>query len=195
MTQLISNAGPLWTQATRSPFLAAAASGSLPPDAFHRWLAQDYLFATGLTSFQGLVLAKVPRDCHQPLISGLTALDSELAWFESHAARLSLDLAAAPHPACRRYIDFLMRSAYTQPFPVLLAILYGVEASYLEAWSALAAQGPYQEFIERWSSPAFRDYVASLHLLASRYPHAAAQDQFHAVLEHERDFWQMSWEG
>ena len=195
MTNLIPNAGPLWHEATHSPFLDAAAAGTLPAEAFQRWLSQDYLFAKGLTAFQAIVLAKIPRPCHKPVISGLSALDNEMDWFESHAARLRLQLDVPPHPTCRRYIDFLMRSAYTQPYPVLLAVLYGVEASYLEAWSALSPRGPCQEFIERWSSPAFRQYVAALDALAGQHPHPAAQEQFNRVLDHERDFWKMSWEG
>ena len=42
---LIRATGPLWDEATRSPFLDALAAGNLPADALHRWLAQDYLFA------------------------------------------------------------------------------------------------------------------------------------------------------
>ena len=57
---------------------------------------------------------------------------------------------------------------------------------------ALEPAGPYAEFIERWSSPAFADYVAALRGLAERYPHEAAQEFFNQVLQHERDFWQMS---
>jgi thiaminase len=192
---LIRNAGPLWPEATRSPFLDAAAAGTLPEAAFRRWLAQDYLFAKGLTAYQAIVVAKIPRACHKPVIAGLGALDQELDWFESCAARLGVDLEAPPHPVCRRYIDFLMRCAYTQPYPVLLAILYGVEVSYLAAWSALPPQGPYSEFIERWSAPAFQRYVAGLQGLAERHPHDAAQEYFNQVLEHERDFWRMAWEG
>ncbi len=195
MSSLIAGAGPLWQEATRSPFLDAAAAGTLPAGAFQRWLAQDYLFAKGLTAYQALLIAKVPRECHKPIIAGLAALDAELDWFESHAARLGLDLRIPPHPICRRYIDFLMRAAYTLPYPVLLAILFGVEVSYLAAWSALPVQGPYQEFIERWSSPGFRQYVAGLEGLVDQHPHPAAQENFNRVLEHERDFWKMSWEG
>jgi len=195
MNALIQAAGPLWHDAIHSPFLDAAAAGTLPAEAFRRWLSQDYLFAKGLTAFQALVVAKVPREFHKPVIAGLAALDAEMDWFESHAARLSLDLDIAPHPACRRYIDFLMRAAYDLRYPVLLAVLYGVEVSYLEAWSVLPAQGPYREFIERWSSPAFRQYVGALEALVERHPHRDAQEQFNHVLEHERDFWRMSWEG
>ena len=192
---LIPHAGPLWDEATRSPFLDAVAGGALAPDAFCRWLAQDYLFAKDLMAFQAIVLAKAPRDCHKPLIEGLTALDREMGWFETHAARLHVDLDIRPHPTCRRYTDFLIRCAYTEPCPALLAILFGVEASYLTAWSALAPAGPYAEFIDRWASANFAAYVGALGALAERHPHEAAQKHFNEVLVHEREFWKMSWEG
>ena len=192
---LIRAAGPLWDEATHSPFLDALAAGNLPADALHRWLAQDYLFAKDLVAFQAILLAKAPRDCHQPLIEGLAALDRELGWFESHAARLQVDLDLTPHAICRRYTDFLIRCAYTRPYPVLLAMLFGVEASYLAAWSALAPSGPYAEFIERWSSVEFAAYVGALGGLADQHPHEEAQLHFDEVLVHEREFLSMSWEG
>lgn len=192
---LIAAASELWRQATRSPFLDAAADGTLPEEAFRRWLAQDYLFARGLTAFQAITLAKAPRDAHRTLIDGLVALDRELEWFEDHADRRGIALAGPPHPVCRAYVDFLMRNAYTQPWPVLAAILFGVEASYLAAWSALTPAGPYAEFIERWSNPGFVAYVDRLAALAARYPHPDAQQAFDQVLVYERDFWQMAWEG
>ncbi len=192
---LIGNAGALWQEATHSPFLDAAAAGTLPAEAFGRWLSQDYLFAKDLTVFQAVLVSQAPRDCHKPLIAGLAALDSEMEWFEAHAARLGLDLAHAPDPICRRYTDFLIRCAHTEPFSVGLAALFGVEVSYLAAWSALEPAGPYREFIERWSSAAFAHYVISLHALAERFPHEKAQEHFNLVLMHERDFWRMSWEG
>jgi len=192
---LIRDAGPPWEQATHSPFLDALATGTLPAKVFQLWLSQDYLFAKGLMAFQAITLAKVPRDCHKALISGLAALDSEMDWFEGHARRLHLDLEIPPHRTCQKYVDFLMRCAYTQPYPVLLAVLFGAEVSYLAAWSALEARGPYAEFIERWSNPAFGKYVEALRALAEGYPHPEAQSYFNNVLVQERDFWQMSWEG
>jgi thiaminase len=192
---LVRNARPLWDEATRSPFLDALAAGSLGADAFLRWLRQDYLFASGLMAFQAILLSKAPRDCHRPLIEGLAALDCELGWFESHTTRLLVDLDIAPHATCRRYMDFLIRCAYTEPYPVPLAMLFGVEASYLAAWSALLPSGPYAEFIERWSSADFAAYVGRLGALADRNPHEAAQEHFNEVLVYEREFWEMSWEG
>jgi formylaminopyrimidine deformylase / aminopyrimidine aminohydrolase len=191
---LVQNAGPLWDEATRAPFLAALAAGTLAVEAFRRWLAQDYLFTKDLTAFQSILLAKIPRDCHKTLVGGLGALDKELEWFESHAGRLQVDLAIPPHRICRRYTDFLLHCVHTEAYPVLIAVLFGVEASYLAAWSALVAAGLYSEFIARWSSVDFAAYVEALGGLADRYPHEGAQKFFNEVLVHEREFWQMSWQ-
>jgi thiaminase len=73
--------------------------------------------------------------------------------------------------------------------------VFGVEAAYLAAWTALVPSGPYAEFIERWSSAAFVTYVTVLGGLAERHPHEAAQEHFNEVLVHEREFWKMSSEG
>lgn len=107
---LVRDAGPLWDEATHSPFLDALASGTLPAEAFRQWLAQDYLFARALVSYQATLLANAPRDAHQTLVAGLAALDSELAWLEGHASRLQVDLAGRPHPVCRRYMVSLVKT-------------------------------------------------------------------------------------
>ena len=129
------------------------------------------------------------------LIRPSCALDAELDWLEENAQRQALDLNAALHPTCRRYVDYLIASAYMQPCEVLLAILYGVEASYLCAWSALEASGPYAEFIDRWSNARFVAYVRGLLDVCNRHTHESQQEQFNEVLRHERDFWRMTWGG
>jgi len=191
----VKEAGPLWKQATAAAFLDALAAGDLPGRAFNRWLGQDYHFARGLLSFQAIVLARVPRPAHATLIGGLAALDSELVWFEAHARRRDVSLDAPLHPACRRYTDFLIRAAYTEHPRALVAMLFGVEVSYLAAWSALEPKGPYAEFIERWSNPRFEEYVQALRRLAEEHHDAAGQQLFNEVLVHEREFWRMSREG
>jgi thiaminase/transcriptional activator TenA len=192
---LIRESGDLWKKATTAEFLNAVESGTVGGTVFSRWLVQDYFFAQGLTSFQAVLTAKVPRSCHKPVIAGLVALDSELDWFEEHAGWLGLELSVEPHPTCRHYVDFLLRAAYTEPYPVLLAILFGIEVSYLAAWSALNAEGPYAEFIERWSNERFVDYVRSLQRLTEEHSHPDQLAAFRRVLEFEDEFWQMSWEG
>jgi thiaminase/transcriptional activator TenA len=190
---LAVGAGDLWAEATQAQFLDALGAGTLPEDAFHRWLVQDYLFAQGLTSFQAVATAKTPREAQRPLIAGLSALDAEMEWFEQNLTQRGLNLRAEHHPVCRRYVDFLISAAYSRPFEVLLAILYGVEVSYLAAWSRLPAEGPYAEFIQRRSNEGFVGYVRSLLELCARHPHADQQKCFDEVLRHEADFWRMTW--
>lgn len=194
-SNLIRTAGSLWKEATRAAFLDALAEGKLPKEALQRWLAQDYLFARDLLAFQSILLSKSPRSCHAVLVGGLGALEAELSWFESRSERLSLDLKVEPHPVCRRYGDFMIRSAYTEPAAVLLAVLFGIEVAYLVAWSALKPEGEYRQFIERWSSPMFIEYVATLQRLTEEHQHEAQQAAFDQVLELEREFWRMTWEG
>ena len=195
-SRLVAGSADLWERAaTRAKFLSAIADGTLPEDAFRRWLTQDYLFAKELTTFQALATAKMPRGPQTLSIRGLSALDQEMDWFETIAANRSLDLNAALHPVCRRYADFLIAAAYSSPFEVLLAILYGVEVSYLVAWSSLGPEGPYAEFIQRWSNDRFEAYVRSLLAVFDQHQHPDHQQHSNEVIRHEADFWRMTWEG
>lgn len=192
---IVRNAGSLWKEATTARFLEALAAGSLPKDALQRWLVQDYHFANGLASFQAVALAKTPRPFRKPLLRGLHALDAEMDWFEATAAAQGLSLDIPPHPTCRHYCDFLLRVAYVEPYPILFTVLFGVEASYLAAWSRLRPEGPYRDLIQRWSGTEFAEYVKTLGELVDRHPHNSNQVYFEEVLNHERDFWTMAWEG
>jgi hypothetical protein len=73
-------------------FLNAIGDGSLPEDAFSRWLVQDYLLVRGFATFLSLTVAKTPRPGQSALIAGLSALGDELDWFEAHAQSRLLDL-------------------------------------------------------------------------------------------------------
>ncbi len=194
-SRLAAGAGELWRHGISASFLDAVGDGSLPAEAFHRWLVQDYLFVVGFTRFLAVAASRTPRPAQSAMIGGLAALDAELGWFEGHAAARGLDLDAEPHPTCRRYVDFLVAAAYTEPVEVLLAILYGVEVAYTVAWGRLEPRGPYAEFIERWTSPEFQQYVAELLRLADAHPHPGQQAAFDEVMRHEREFWRMTWEG
>ena len=192
---LVQSSAELWQKATHANFLDAIADGSLPSDVFQRWLEQDYHFAVGLSSFQSLVAAKTPRPSQKLVIDGLKAMDAEMDWFEANANDRGYKLNTLIHPICRGYIDYLIAAAYTKPYEVLLGILFGVEVSYLAAWIALKPEGPYAEFIERWSNENFVEYVEGLQELADDNFHTEQQENFNQVLRFEHEFWQMTWEG
>jgi thiaminase/transcriptional activator TenA len=185
----------LWKSATEAEFLDAIGNGTLPEEAFRRWLMQDYLFVLGFTDFVALVASKTPRPGQKVVIDGLTALNEELDWFEEHAQSRRIDLNVEAHPTCQRYIDFLLASTYRDTNPVLLAVFFGVEVAYTAAWGKLEPKGPYAEFIERWTHPGFQDYVDALMKLADDHPHPDQQAAFNEVMRREHDFWRMTWSG
>ena len=57
---LLTRHAAAWEAATVHQFLAGVRDGSVPADAFDRWLAQDYLFAQALLRAQTRVAAGAP---------------------------------------------------------------------------------------------------------------------------------------
>ena len=197
---LLEQYAAAWTTATHHPFLDAVRQGTLSTQAFATWLVQDYLFACDELAFQARLLARAPRSDQALLTKGLVAMEAELSWFETQAQQWHLSLDASPHPITASYAVFL-RSLDHQPYAATITALWAVELAYLEAWrSAAPGQPPYQPFVERWTSPAFADFVAHLQqaataALASSQVDHEAEKAFLEVGRLEREFWQMAWSG
>lgn len=200
--ELLERHRALWERATRHPFLRGVREGTLPEEAFRRWLVQDYHFVRGLLRAQAYVLAGSNRPDQRVLASGLVALVDELDWFERHAAARGLALDVPVHPTCGEYVDFLL-SLRDQPYAAQITALWACERAYLDAWTGAApGAGPYREFVEHWTQPGFADYVAGLAEASRRALEAAspaereaAEGAFCRVAELERRFWEMTWEG
>lgn len=192
----------LWERATRHPFLDGVRQGTLPEAAFRRWLVQDYHFVRGLLQAQACVLAAAPRPDQRVLASGLVALVDELDWFERHASQRGLSLDAALHPTCQEYVEFLVGLRHG-PYAAQITALWACERAYLDAWTgARPGAEPYGEFVEHWTQPGFRQYVAALEEASGRALRSAppadreaAEWAFRRVAELERRFWEMTWEG
>jgi thiaminase len=195
---LLEQYATTWAAATRHPFLDAVREGTLPPQAFATWLVQDYLFACDEFAFQARLLARAPRPDQTLLISGLLAMEAELSWFETQAQQWHLSLDASPLPTTAAYGAFL-KSLDQQPYAAAMTALWAVELAYLQAWrSAAPGQPPYQPFVERWTSPAFADFVSQLQqaaqaALAGGQSDQEAEQAFLEVARLERAFWEMTW--
>ena len=64
-SRLVIGAGELWASATTAPFLDGVGNGTLPREAFDRWLVQDHLFVQAFTSFAAIMASKAPRQAQR----------------------------------------------------------------------------------------------------------------------------------
>jgi thiaminase len=180
---------PLWSAATRHPFLDAVRDGTIADAAFDRWLAQDALFVADLLAFQARLLGRAPRQAHAALADGCVALVAELDWFEVMATRRGIDLGATALPATLAYRALLLRLD-AAPYTAAVTALWVLERVYLLGWaSAASSTSPFGEFVEHWTAPGFAGYVDALGELAT----LDGQDDLVAdVLTHEVAFWDMA---
>ncbi len=196
---LLARHAAAWQAATVHPFLAGVRDGSVPADSFDRWLAQDYLYARALVRAQSRIAAEAPFADVGLLAGGVVATVQELAWFEEMAARRGVALDAPMHPANRAYCDFLLALTYSA-YPAQITAIWALERTYLESWEgARPGAEPYREFVERWTTDAFRSYVGDLQTVVDRELASSAGEQaqeaadaFVWVTRHERGFWDMA---
>ena len=196
---LIRKHADVWYAATHHTFLDRVKDGTLPFEAFATWLGQDYHFASSLLDSQSLVLSDSPRQDQGLLIGGLFALDSELSWFEANADLYGIDLNQAVLPTCRKYKDFLLALQY-KPYIVQITCIWALEKAYFDSWTtALPGAPQYQEFVERWTSDVFEEYVEGLEnavnvamAAASKQDRAEAEVYFLWIARYEKDFWDMA---
>jgi thiaminase/transcriptional activator TenA len=195
--ELIESESQLWHSATHHPFLDGVREGTLPPEAFTRWLAQDYHFGVALTRVQARYLAGAERQDLELLASGVQAMVAELDWFERKASERAIDLGAPLHPTTRSYIAYLY-ALCERPYSVQLTALWALERAYLDAWRGASPGAPaFREYVEHWTNDAFATYVTALEVATTRVlgqSAGAEREAFQEVARHEQAFWEMACE-
>lgn len=194
---LLARSAPLWQRLTGHPFVLETGRGTVPAAAFDRWLVQDHAFVVGFRRFlAGLVEIAPDARAADVLAAGLGPLRSELDLFRREAAARGLDLAAEPAPTTLGYTSYL-HASLADGYPVAMAVLYGAEKAYYDAWAAVRAvargSSPYWSFIDNWSSDAFAGWVAAVaRLLDAAAPTGPTPQMclaFDRVVRFELRFW------
>ena len=166
MTQwLMDRDGEGFLKATQSSFLQAAGSGLVAKGVVERWLSQDRLYAQGYVKFIGMMLAKIryPTSAGMDglqwrltdvLISALTNIRRELAFFEHVAKKYNLNLETpspgqeifATTPTTRAYLD-LFGNVSGPNASILegMTVLWATEKCYYSAWLFALHSGPRQQ--------------------------------------------------
>ena len=163
---------PLAEECLAHPFVRGVGDGSLDPEVFKHYVAQDAFFlraffsAYALAAVRAVERSEVVQRLHR-LMRGV--LD-ELKLHEGYAESLGIDLEnVRPHPAARAYTDFLLRTAWTAEVGEIIAAMTPCMRLYAYLGQELAAgdhsQNPYREWIETYSSEEFEVLAAELESL------------------------------
>ncbi|MFN3130391.1 TenA family protein [Roseibium sp.] len=144
---LAARAEPHWSAATGHAFTKAIGDGSMPDDAYARYLIEDYTFITDLASTLGYLVAKAPSMRSKARLSGFLALltseenDYFLRSFEALSVSPSVYETAAQGPVTRAFADLLLTSSGKGTYAEGLACLLCAEWCYL-TWGLREAQKP-----------------------------------------------------
>lgn len=191
-----------WAGATEHTFLKTTLDGTVSPEGFNTWLAQDYLFVCEFTRFVASVVESAPVEDMDLVLGGVVALKDELLWFKEKAAERGIDLDNTAYlPSNTEYCE-KMAQWREASYPVKAAVFYAIEVVYNKGWSlCLEAPEPYREFAQRWGNADFGGYCDLLRDRANAALQDAdsgelkeAMDAVREVLQLEVKFWNMALE-
>ncbi|KAG2437496.1 hypothetical protein HXX76_006145 [Chlamydomonas incerta] len=191
----------LWAKATSHPFLDAIADRTIHPAQFNTWLVQDYFYVRSFVRLTAATMLAAPDGHLDVLVGGMAALQAELAWFKAKAAERGLTLeGTALQPAAAAYIEWVQQlfdgaaaaaagadngagAGKAAPYAVLAVVFWAIEACYNTAWGSLRGRvaPEYDEFVERWGSKEFVQYVVDLAAQADEALAAVPAEQADAV--------------
>lgn len=183
------------------PFVRGVADGTLPREAFARYLVQDVLYLAAYSCAMQCLADRLPTGPDRDLFARFAAegVAAERAMQERWLADAGgVGGAALPTPACRRSMEHV-RMAESAPVPVAMAVVLPCFSVYAEVGAHLAvgmAEGnPYREWIAEYSGAGFaenaRAVAACCDTAAGRAPEfrPVMLAAYRAGVEAERNFW------
>jgi len=154
---LAARAEPHWSLACAHEFTVAIGDGTMPPDAYARYLIEDYTFVTDLASTIGYLVAKAPGMPSKSRLAAFLALltseenDYFLRSFKALGVAPEVYETAAQGPVTRRFSQLLLTSSGKGTYEEGLACLLCAEWCYL-AWGLREARKPRPEafYLAEW---------------------------------------------
>jgi thiaminase len=204
--QLVEANRDLWVAMAGHPLVLGLADGTLPDRALAAWVQQDRIFVVQERRVVATLRAHgLPSDLDD-LLAGLDrSLVGEAEAFTRTAADQGIAAEVEPWPVCLGYTSYLRCAAHDGVLEGLTA-LYAAERAYLDTWTAVAERSPagsaYHAWIQNWSGPGFRAFVAALghgldELTGAPSPGLASRlgVVFTGAVRFELAFWEMCWSG
>jgi thiaminase/transcriptional activator TenA len=202
---LWQEAQPVLDAVLTHPFLTGLADGSLPPDRFAYYLAQDAHYLRDYARTLAVVGAKAPTHADVAVLSRHAAATAEVEVMlhETLLPKLGIERADVPvSPTTTAYCSFLLAVAYGESFPVGLAAVLPCYWLYQRVGAALVERGSpdarYQMWIDTYAGDEFATAVDEVLELADRTAPTGvdaerARSRFATTARYEWMFWDAAW--
>lgn len=192
------------------PFNEALADGTLEADKFRHYIIQDahYLIAFGRALAVAAAKADDPDGLVQFAEAAKVAIIVERALHADYFRRFDVSSddfsATALSPACHHYSSYLIATAWSAPYPVVLAALLPCFWVYAEVGRDIlgraASPNPYQAWIDTYAGEDFHEAVQAVvattdRVAAKASPETLAQmhEAFTRATQLEWMFWDSAW--
>lgn len=188
-----------------NPFVQGIATGTLPKSCFAYYVGQDAFFLDSFARAYSICAAKAPTLDDFVFFHRLaTGVLEERHLHQGYAAQWGIELQTIqPGVTTRRYVDFLVATAWSQGIGVTAAAMAPCMRLYAYLGQTLAQQPPspnpdYQNWIETYSQPFFADLAQQLETLLDRHHLGQTKDAatlaYRYAMQCEFDFFQAAWE-
>jgi thiaminase/transcriptional activator TenA len=154
--QLWRSIEPIQQSILSHPFILGLGDGTLPPDAFARYLAQDVHYLRDYARALAIVGAKAPSHADTAMFArhAAGAVEAELSLHLTLLPELGLDPAAVAGtpigPTTRAYTSYLLATVYGGSFAEGLAAVLPCYWIYAEVGAALVRAGSPDPRYQRW---------------------------------------------
>jgi thiaminase/transcriptional activator TenA len=188
------------------PFNRELTAGTLARECFQHYITQDALYLGQFSRTLAIAAAKAPdiMTLQSFAQSALGAVAVEQRLHQHYLASFGVDAAtvavAEPAPDCFAYVNFLLATAYHEPWEVLVAAVLPCFWIYWDVGCSIAEtaspNNPYRAWIETYADPRFGEAVQSVITVADRAALVASErvvarmlDAFIAATRYEWLFW------
>lgn len=189
----------LATAALEHPFVRGIENGSLPPDRFAHYVAQDAFFLDAFARAYAFGVAHSPdRMALETFADLLAGVRQELQLHTAYAARWDVDLSSVePAPATLAYTDFVLATASLGGVDVLCAALTPCMRLYAFLGQSLSARphATYVEWVETYADPQFESLAVTLEDLLDAYAHDSPgiRTTYRRAMKLELAFFEAAW--
>jgi thiaminase/transcriptional activator TenA len=193
----------IYSATLRHPFLTGLTDGTLPPDRFRFYLAQDSLYLVAFAEALGVLASKAPRVDWMIQLNE-DAINCVKTERELHESILRGAAASKMAPVNYAYTNHLLATVHRKSFAEGLAALLPCYWIYWEVGKELKQKGSrnadYQKWINQYSDPHYGQTVTRVLTMINEEAKSFGASQRQAVIDlfvasarYEYLFWDMAW--